>query len=137
MPRVKASPQREGRKGSTLQRKGGREPDNSLSLLHQTPGGSPSVDAAHNLDHRSHSSSLGHPISINQRLGATGMYSPVDLEAEVGSEVVSRAEFLLWLLWRPGFSSSAPSSYRLLPVCPLPFSSKDPGHRSHGPPYPA
>ena len=94
MPRVKASPQREGRKGSTLQRKGGREPDNSPSLLHQTPGGSPSVDAAHNLDHRSHSSSLGHPISINQRLGATGMYSPVDLEAEVGSEVVSRAEFL-------------------------------------------
>ena len=94
-------------KGSTLQRKGGRGPDN-------TPR---------------------HPISINQRLEATGMYSPIDLEAEVGSEGVSRAEFLLKLLWRPCSSSSAPSSYRLLPVSPLPFSSKDPGHWSQGPPY--
>ena len=122
-------------KGSTLQRKGGRGPDNTPRLLHQAPGGSPRVDAFYNLDHRSHSSSLGHPISINQRLEATGMYSPIDLEAEVGSEGVSRAEFLLRLLWRPCSSGSAPSSYRLLPVSPLPFSSKDPGHWSQGPPY--
>lgn len=35
-------------------------------------------------------------IFINQRLKATGVYSPVDLEAEVGSEGVSRAESSSW-----------------------------------------
>lgn len=98
--------------------------ESTPSLRHQTPGGSPSANAFHYLDHRSHSSSLGHLISINQRLKATGMYSPVGLEAEVGSEGVSRAEPSSWWLGdRLGTSQLEAMLLQLCPVFILPSSS--------------
>lgn len=127
-----------GCKGSTLQRSGSGS-DSTPSLRHQAPGGSPSADAFHYLDHRSHSSSPGHLVSINQRLKATGMYSPIGVEAEVGSEGVGRAEPSSWRLGdRLGTAQLEAMLPQLCPVFTLPSSSVSPpflfqGHWSLGP----